>query len=57
VRSLSLRKTGDLLSDAHTEGLWLPLGDSDRVEQVLAQSSLKTIMPDNSDFAGKPEGG
>lgn len=53
VRSLSLRKTGNLLSDAHTEGLWLPLGEGDRVEQVLAQSSLKTIMPDSSDFAGK----
>lgn len=57
ARSLSLRKTGDLLRDAHTEGLWLPLGDGDRVEHVLAQSSLKTIAPDSSDFAGKPDGG
>ena len=56
VRSLSLRKTGNLLSDAHTEGLWLPLGEADRVEQVLAQSSLKIIMPDSSDFAGKAVG-
>lgn len=57
VRSLSLRKTGDLLRDAHTEGLWLPFGEGDHVEHVLAQSSLKTIMPDSADFAGKPEGG
>ena len=56
VRSLSLRKTGDLLTDAHTEGLWLPLGEADHVEQVLAQSSLKVIMPGSSDFAGKPDG-
>jgi hypothetical protein len=56
VRSLSLRKTGDLLTDAHTEGLWLPLGEADHVEQVLAQSSLRTILPDSSDFAGKADG-
>ena len=57
VRSLSLRKTGDLLNDAHTEGLWLPLGDEDRVEHVLAQSTLKIITPESSDFAGKPGAG
>lgn len=57
VRSLSLRKTGNLLSDAHTEGLWLPLGEADRAEQVLAQSSLKLLTPGTPGFGSVPDGG
>jgi len=45
LRSLSLRHTGSLLHDSRAEGLWLPLGDGARVEQILAHSSLMTIPP------------
>jgi hypothetical protein len=45
LRSLSVRHTGSLLHDSRAEGLWLPLGDGARVEQILAQSSLTTIPP------------
>lgn len=56
VRSVSLRKTGDLLHDAHTEGLWLPLGAGDRVEHVLAQSALAILEPGSEGFGDKPNG-
>ncbi len=48
-RSLSLRLTGSLLHNVHTEGLWLPLGAT-HVEYVLAQSSLKPVTPGDTDF-------
>ncbi len=51
ARSLSLRITGSPMTDARTEGLWLPLGVEDRVQHILAQSSLRPITPG---FAGKP---
>ncbi len=50
VRSISLRKTGQMLYDAHTEGLWLPLGQDGRVEHVLAQSTLATLAPGSKGF-------
>lgn len=46
VRSLSLRLTGHLLHDMRTEGLWLPLGEGNGVEIVLAHSSLTPIAPE-----------
>ena len=45
ARSLARRFTGPLLHDARTEGLWLPLGLDDRLEHVLAVSSLNFIAP------------
>jgi len=45
LRSLSLRLTGSILHDMRTEGLWLPLGAGNRVQHVLAQSSLHTVAP------------
>lgn len=45
VRSRSLRVTGNPLYDAQTEGLWLPLGRGEKVEQILAQSSLHALKP------------
>jgi hypothetical protein len=54
ARSISHRQTGSLLGDAHTEGLWLPLGAGDRVEHVLAQSVLVAIAPGTSGFGAKP---
>lgn len=50
VRSISLRKTGNMLHDAHTEGLWLPLGENGHVDHVLAQSALAVLEPGNEDF-------
>jgi len=41
ARSVSYRRTGSLLHDMRTEGLWLPLGRADRVENILAISALK----------------
>ncbi len=54
VRSLSLRQTGNLLNDAYTEGLWLPLGDADEVIHVLAHSSLHAVKPGSASFGTKP---
>lgn len=54
VRSVSLRKTGSLLQDAHAEGLWLPLGEGERVEHVLAQSALDILEPGSEGFGAKP---
>jgi PAS domain len=42
ARSVAFRRTGSLLHDMRTEGLWLPLGRSGRVEHVLAVSALKS---------------
>ncbi len=56
ARSLSLRKTGDLLRDAYAEGLWLPFGDGHRVEHVLAQSALTTLEPGSKGFGATPDG-
>lgn len=53
ARSLSVRVTGSLLHDTRAEGLWLPLGEGDRVDQIFAQSSLQTIEPGTPGFAAK----
>ncbi len=45
ARSLSHRITGSLLHDLYTEGLWLPLGEADCVQHILAQSSLRRALP------------
>ncbi|HEY0105554.1 MAG TPA: PAS domain-containing protein [Rhizomicrobium sp.] len=45
ARSLSHRITGSLLHDLYTEGLWLPLGEGDNVQHILAQSSLRSAVP------------
>jgi hypothetical protein len=45
VRTISRRLTGTRLHDARTEGLWLPLGESDTIEQILAISSLHFVPP------------
>ena len=45
ARSISRRITGSLMNDMNTEGLWLPLGEGDRVQHVLAQSSLRRMGP------------
>ena len=45
ARSVSLRYTGAALHDARTEGLWLPLGSAERMEQILAVSSLAFVPP------------
>jgi hypothetical protein len=45
VRSLSRRVTGSMMDDMSTEGLWMPLGEGDRVQQVLAQSCLRRFSP------------
>jgi len=31
------------MTDRRTEGLWLPLGEGDSVEQILVQSSLRPL--------------
>jgi len=41
ARSVSFRRTGSLLHDMRTEGLWLPLGEGSGVENVLAISALR----------------
>lgn len=46
LRSLSMRRTGSLLHDARTEGLWLPLGEAGQVEQILAQSNFANLPPE-----------
>ncbi|MGZ5938753.1 MAG: PAS domain-containing protein [Rhizomicrobium sp.] len=46
ARSVSRRFTGSLLDDRYTEGLWLPLGEGNRVIHILAQSSLHQVTPD-----------
>jgi hypothetical protein len=43
ARSVSLRQTGSAMTDRRTEGLWLPLGDGEAVEQILVQSSLRPV--------------
>jgi len=43
ARSVSLRQTDRAATDRRTEGLWLPLGESDSVEQILVQSSLRPL--------------
>jgi len=43
ARSVSLRQTGSAVTDRRTEGLWLPLGHDDTVEQILVQSSLRPV--------------
>ncbi|HEY4116111.1 MAG TPA: PAS domain-containing protein [Rhizomicrobium sp.] len=45
VRTVSRRLTGTRLHDARTEGLWLPLGAPDGIEQILAGSSLHFVPP------------
>jgi hypothetical protein len=45
ARSISRRITGSLMNDMNTEGLWLPLGEGGTVLQILAQSSLRRMMP------------
>ena len=45
ARSVSLRHTGAALHDAHTEGLWLPLGTAERMEHILAVSSVTFVPP------------
>lgn len=45
VRTVSRRLTGTRLHDARTEGLWLPLGAPDLIEQILAISSLHFVPP------------
>jgi hypothetical protein len=46
ARSLSRRITGSPLNDLYTEGLWLPLGEGDTVQHILAQSNLRRVVPD-----------
>jgi hypothetical protein len=43
ARSVSLRQTDSVMTDRRTEGLWLPLGGGDAVEQILVQSSLRPV--------------
>jgi hypothetical protein len=43
ARSVSLRQTGSAITDRRTEGLWLPLGEGEAVEQILVQSSLRPV--------------
>jgi hypothetical protein len=43
ARSVSLRQTASAITDRRTEGLWLPLGEGDAVEQILVQSSLRPL--------------
>jgi hypothetical protein len=45
ARSVSLRVTGARLHDARTEGLWLPLGTGDRIENILGVSSVTFVPP------------
>jgi hypothetical protein len=45
ARSVSLRMTGAHLHDARTEGLWLPLGTSERMEQIMGVSSVTFVPP------------
>ncbi|MEJ0025218.1 MAG: PAS domain-containing protein [Rhizomicrobium sp.] len=53
ARSISRRITGSLLHDLYTEGLWLPLGEGDRVRHVLAQSCLRQVAPGAAPTAAK----
>lgn len=54
--SRSRRQTGDLLSDARTEGLWLPLAAEGGLAHVLAHSALTVLEPGSAGFGVRPEG-
>jgi len=56
ARSISRRITGSMIHDLYTEGLWLPMGEDDRVLHVLAQSCLRQITPGSTQFGNRPQG-